>query len=231
MGVMQTTGINANIKATQEFIIDTAADAKDLPIGAYPGSAALCIETGDVYVLGTDGEWSVIGGGGSSSNDSDDDNDDDQDPLNSSNPNTVEYIDGSVSVSDVFQIAEQDRGLDLIELLSQVLGNDVTIMISMDVATVFNSEEPYIIKTYITSDSSNSEFQANGCWITHNDTYSFQAFDIGWDEYGNLMRMYMVDELQGYDLTDFAESIPTTLTIIHHPDPETIIAGEDASEK
>lgn len=44
-----------NDNAYKEFIIDTEADLINLPTKKYFGSAALCLETSDVYVLNTKG--------------------------------------------------------------------------------------------------------------------------------------------------------------------------------
>lgn len=66
MAIVRTTGANASIKATAEFVMDTASDVNDLPTDVYPGSAALCIETGDVYVMNSTGEWNMLGSGSSS---------------------------------------------------------------------------------------------------------------------------------------------------------------------
>lgn len=49
-----------NDNGVREYIIDTLADLEKLPT-KYLGSAALCLETSDVYVLNTKGEWIKIG--------------------------------------------------------------------------------------------------------------------------------------------------------------------------
>lgn len=51
---------NDNDNGVKEYIVDTLADLSKLP-KKYLGSAALCLETSDVYVLNTKGEWIKIG--------------------------------------------------------------------------------------------------------------------------------------------------------------------------
>lgn len=42
----------------QEFVCDTLEDIKDLPQnGAAPGSAAIVISTGAIYMMNSEGEW------------------------------------------------------------------------------------------------------------------------------------------------------------------------------
>lgn len=50
-----------NDNGYKEFVIDTVADLSKLPTKKFFGSAALCLETSDVYVLNTKGEWIKIG--------------------------------------------------------------------------------------------------------------------------------------------------------------------------
>ena len=41
----------------KEFVIDTEADLENLPIDIPMGSTALCIKSGDVYMLNGSGDW------------------------------------------------------------------------------------------------------------------------------------------------------------------------------
>lgn len=41
----------------KEFVVDAVEDIKKLPTDCPMGSAALCIETGDVYCLNSQKEW------------------------------------------------------------------------------------------------------------------------------------------------------------------------------
>lgn len=45
----------------KEFLCDTDADFADLPT-ACPGSTALSVATGNVYVVNASGEWVKFGG-------------------------------------------------------------------------------------------------------------------------------------------------------------------------
>lgn len=45
-----------------EFIVDTDADFADLPEGCGTGSTAVSIESGNVKVVNTKGEWVTFGG-------------------------------------------------------------------------------------------------------------------------------------------------------------------------
>lgn len=44
----------------EEYVIDTPDDAVDLPTTCGWGSRALCISTGDVYLLNSNKEWTVL---------------------------------------------------------------------------------------------------------------------------------------------------------------------------
>lgn len=61
---MESNGFKAisvdNDNNYKEFIVDTEADIEKLPTTRYFGSCALCIETGDVYVLNTKGVWTKL---------------------------------------------------------------------------------------------------------------------------------------------------------------------------
>lgn len=48
--------------ASHEFIIDTDADAKNLPEGCCCGSTALSCETGNVFIVNASGKWVKLGG-------------------------------------------------------------------------------------------------------------------------------------------------------------------------
>lgn len=43
------------------YTADTKEDIKKLPLNCKPGSQALCIEDGEVYILTTKREWKPIG--------------------------------------------------------------------------------------------------------------------------------------------------------------------------
>lgn len=43
-----------------EYVIDSPQDLNSLPKNAAPGSAALCLSDGSVYVKGTDNEWKEV---------------------------------------------------------------------------------------------------------------------------------------------------------------------------
>ena len=46
-----------------EFVIDNVSDIAELPRmpECAPGSAAICIENSEVYMLNTKGQWKMIG--------------------------------------------------------------------------------------------------------------------------------------------------------------------------
>lgn len=50
----------------QKFIVDLKSDLADLPIDGAPGSKALVIETGDIYILNNEKVWVLLpqAGGG-----------------------------------------------------------------------------------------------------------------------------------------------------------------------
>ena len=43
-----------------EFAIDSPEDLKDMPLKCDMGSAAICINTGTVYMKNSNGEWKEI---------------------------------------------------------------------------------------------------------------------------------------------------------------------------
>lgn len=43
-----------------EFVIDSPDDLKKLPSRSQMGSAALCIENGNVYMKNSQGEWKEV---------------------------------------------------------------------------------------------------------------------------------------------------------------------------
>lgn len=45
----------------EEFVIDTEADVADLPTNRGWGSTAICIATGNVYMLNSNHEWTLLG--------------------------------------------------------------------------------------------------------------------------------------------------------------------------
>lgn len=59
MAFVELIQVNNNT-AAKKFIADTEADIANLPTNVYAGSTALCVETSDVYVINTQGVWSVI---------------------------------------------------------------------------------------------------------------------------------------------------------------------------
>ena len=44
----------------QKFIVDLESDLADLPIDGAPGSKALVIETGEVYILNNEKLWVLL---------------------------------------------------------------------------------------------------------------------------------------------------------------------------
>lgn len=48
--------------APHDYILDTAADVKNLP-ACCPGSSALVVATGEVYMVNASGKWVLFGGG------------------------------------------------------------------------------------------------------------------------------------------------------------------------
>lgn len=58
VGIMKTNGhVTYNLK---EFVVDTEADIKLLPLDCAMGSTAFVINTGDVYMLNGKKEWVKI---------------------------------------------------------------------------------------------------------------------------------------------------------------------------
>lgn len=54
--------INANRDFdTAEFVIDTTGDVSDLPTNIGWGSTAICVETGQVYILNSTQTWVALG--------------------------------------------------------------------------------------------------------------------------------------------------------------------------
>jgi len=47
----------------EEFVIDSAEDVENLPDDCGWGSTAICIASGEVYILNSDCEWVVLGSG------------------------------------------------------------------------------------------------------------------------------------------------------------------------
>jgi hypothetical protein len=45
----------------KEFVIDTPEDVANLPTDVPVGSTALCIQDGEVYIFGGDGQWHTVG--------------------------------------------------------------------------------------------------------------------------------------------------------------------------
>ncbi len=45
----------------EEYILETPADVPDLPTSCGWGSTALCISTGDIYILTSEKQWIVLG--------------------------------------------------------------------------------------------------------------------------------------------------------------------------
>ena len=43
-----------------EYVIDSPEDVETLPRKCAPGSAALCLSNGEVYVKGPTGEWKPV---------------------------------------------------------------------------------------------------------------------------------------------------------------------------
>ena len=47
----------------EEFVVNTPAGIQTLPTHCPPGSTAMVISTADVWMLGTDQQWHIVGGG------------------------------------------------------------------------------------------------------------------------------------------------------------------------
>ena len=58
--VTMTSASGHTAYGLRSFICDTAADVDDLPVDTLPGSSAFVIETCDVYILNSKGEWRII---------------------------------------------------------------------------------------------------------------------------------------------------------------------------
>lgn len=43
-----------------ELVLDTSSDVASLPKDCRPGSTAIVIETGDVYMMNSKGEWKML---------------------------------------------------------------------------------------------------------------------------------------------------------------------------
>lgn len=43
-----------------EFVADTEADIAKLPTQVRAGSLAICVETGELYIADSNGNWSVV---------------------------------------------------------------------------------------------------------------------------------------------------------------------------
>lgn len=48
--------------APDDYILDDASDVKNLP-ACCPGSVAIVVATGEVYMVNASGEWKLFGGG------------------------------------------------------------------------------------------------------------------------------------------------------------------------
>lgn len=46
-----------------DYILDTDADAQDLPIACAAGSTALSCASGNVFIVNASGKWVKLGGG------------------------------------------------------------------------------------------------------------------------------------------------------------------------
>lgn len=58
IGILKTGGHTTyNLK---EYVVDIVADIDNLPVDAVMGSTAFVIETGDVYMINSSGEWVKI---------------------------------------------------------------------------------------------------------------------------------------------------------------------------
>lgn len=52
------------VKGLTEFYLDDPSDVKDLPTNCAVGSTAICMATGDVYMMNSRKEWVDPCGGG-----------------------------------------------------------------------------------------------------------------------------------------------------------------------
>lgn len=59
MAVVELIQANNNY-ASKKFIADTEADIASLPTNVFAGSTCFCVENSEVYVINTEGTWSVI---------------------------------------------------------------------------------------------------------------------------------------------------------------------------
>lgn len=60
MGIRITKNNDTVLPGVKEYFCDTEADVKFLPKDAEVGSAALVIETGEVYLINTKGKWKKV---------------------------------------------------------------------------------------------------------------------------------------------------------------------------
>ena len=44
----------------EEYIFDVPEDKADLPVNCGWGSRAICITTGDIYILSSEKEWTLL---------------------------------------------------------------------------------------------------------------------------------------------------------------------------
>ena len=45
----------------KEFLLDSKEDLENLPVDIKPGSSAMVIETGELYILKSDKKWTKVG--------------------------------------------------------------------------------------------------------------------------------------------------------------------------
>lgn len=63
MGITRVKQQDHNNTYYTEFVIDEVKDVANLPTNfnqVAPGSAAICIENSEVYILSTKGEWRIL---------------------------------------------------------------------------------------------------------------------------------------------------------------------------
>ena len=62
MALVQIAPILKSNQRVREFIMDTDADAANLPKDAAPGSTALACNTATPYIMNASGRWVILGG-------------------------------------------------------------------------------------------------------------------------------------------------------------------------
>ena len=61
MGYFKTSSNGQVQYKVDEYFIDAPEDLEKLPVNSAMGSSAICINTGDVYIKNSAGEWKLFG--------------------------------------------------------------------------------------------------------------------------------------------------------------------------